>query len=416
MAPRTPTSASSTPRAALSRHREERILLAAVLTLLSLGMVMVYSATSADAILDGTSSTAIITKQIVFAGIGFLSFAVVMRMRPTAFTRIAPLAMGAAIVMLAAVMILPPPIVPTINGAERWLIVGGFQLQPSEVAKLALILWIAGFLARDPGRLRRPGGLRPILIMTALLAALIVKEPDLGTASLIVAIALAMVFVAGVPVRKIGLVVGSFALLALIMIAVSPYQQKRVHSFLDPWSAPTGDAYQNVQAQIAIGSGGVFGRGLGNSIQKMKYLPEAHTDMIGAIIGEELGLIGMAILIVCFVAIGAMGFRIAMRARSPSSRLIAVGITTMICLQAAVNLAQVMGLFPITGVPLPLVSAGGTNLIICLTAIGLLMNISRQGDHAARPARRSTGSGGDRGGRDGRAREAGARGRGRIAS
>ncbi len=384
--------------------------------LLSLGMVMVYSATSADAILDGTSATGTITKQVVFALLGFGALAIAMRMRPVALTRIAPLAVGAAFVMLFAVIVMPSPISPTINGANRWLMLGGIQLQPSEVAKLALILWLATMLVRDPKMLHRRRGLVPIIVVTGLLAGLVLLEPDLGTASLIVAIGLAMVFVAGIPLRKIGLIIGSFAFFAVVIIATSAYQRSRVESFLDPWADPTGEAYQNVQAQIAIGSGGIFGRGPGNSIQKMKYLPEAHTDMIGAIIGEELGLIGMSVLIVSFVVIGVIGFRIAMRARTPLGRLIAVGITTMICLQAIVNLAQVMGLFPITGVPLPLVSAGGTNLIVCLTAIGLLLNISRQGDHAAKAQRRTSDPGGDRGRRDGRARETGSGGRRRLAS
>ncbi len=416
MAPRSTTSASAGRHTFLSRHREERILLGAVLVLLSLGMVMVYSATSADAILDGTSATGTITKQVVFAALGFAALAVALRMPPSALRAIAPLGVAASLMMLMAVLVFPPPISPNVNGANRWLVLGGIQIQPSEVAKLSLILWMATLLVRDPRRLQRKGGLGPIVIVTAAMAGLVILEPDLGTASLIVAIGLAMVFVAGIPMRKIGLIMGSFAFLAVLMIATSTYQQSRVRSFLNPWADPTGEAYQNVQAQIAIGSGGIFGRGPGNSIQKMKYLPEAHTDMIGAIIGEELGLIGMAVLIAAFVTIGAMGFRIAMRAATPLGRYIAVGITTMISLQAIVNLAQVMGLFPITGVPLPLVSAGGTNLIVCLTSIGLLLNISRQGDHAVRVTRRPTDEGGDRSRRDGGAREAGSRGRGRIAS
>ncbi len=377
---------------------------------------MVYSATSADAILDGTSATGTIAKQVVFALMGFAALVVALRVRPAGLRAVAPLMVGASLAMLLAVLVFPPPISPTINGANRWLVLGGFQVQPSEVAKLSLILWLATMLARDPRLVHRRRGLVPVVVVTGTMAGLVILEPDLGTASLIVAIGLAMVFVAGIPMRKIGMFIGTFAFLAVMMIMTSAYQRSRVESFLNPWADPTGEAYQNVQAQIAIGSGGIFGRGPGNSIQKMKYLPEAHTDMIGAIIGEELGLIGMTVLIAAFVMIGAIGFRIAMRASTPLGRYVAVGITTMISLQAIVNLAQVMGLFPITGVPLPLVSAGGTNLIVCLTSIGLLLNISRQGDHAARATRRPTHESGDRGGRDGRPREAGARRRGRLAS
>jgi cell division protein FtsW len=200
------------------------------------------------------------------------------------------------------------------------------------------------------------------------------------------------------------------------MIAFSPYQQSRIVSFLNPWKDPFDASFQNAQAQIALGTGGLTGRGLGNGIQQNNYLPEAHTDMIGAIIGEELGLVGLGSVILLFVAIGVIGFRIARGARTPAQRVLAVGATTMLCLQAAINLAQVIGAFPITGVPLPFVSYGGTNLLVSLMATGILINISKQGVNAARRATGPTTERGDRGGRDGRPRQAGPRDRRRIAS
>ncbi len=392
------------------------MLLGASLFLVCFGLVMVYSATSADAIIAGGSPTGIIQRQIAFTVIGFVALGLAVRMRSDALRRVAPLALAIAGAMLVAVLLMPPPISPVINGATRWLVVGGIQVQPSELAKLAVILWVATIVARDPRMLTRRRGMVPLIVVVLAFAALIKFEPDLGTASILVAIVLAMVFVAGIPLQKIGIMLGAVVMGALVTIATSPYQLSRVRGFLDPWADPTHEAFQNVQAQIAIGSGGLFGRGLGNSIQKMNYLPEAHTDMIGAIIGEELGLLGLFALIAGFALVGTMGYRIAMRAGSLHTRLLAVGVTTMIALQAAINLAQVMGLFPITGVPLPLVSAGGTNLVVCLTGVGILINISRQGANARSARTGPRTSRGDRGGRDGGSRQTRDGGRRRLAS
>lgn len=411
-----PATSGTRARSAIHR-RQEKVLLGAVLFLVCFGLVMVYSATSADAVIAGHSPTGIIERQLAFTVVGFMALGLAVRIRPVALRRLAPLAMVVAGAMLVAVLILPPPVSPVINGATRWLVLGGVQVQPSEIAKLAVILWVAAIVARDPRMLTRRHGLVPLAVVVVTLAALIKFEPDLGTAAILVTIVLAMTFVGGIPVRKIGVMFGAVAALGLVTIATSQYQLDRVRGFLNPWADPVGEAFQNVQAQIAIGSGGMFGRGLGNSIQKMNYLPEAHTDMIGAIIGEELGLVGLFALMIGFVLVGFMGYRIAMRAGSLHARLLAVGVTTMIALQAAINLAQVLGLFPITGVPLPLVSAGGTNLVICLTGVGILINISRQGAHArARSIDRSGTTSRDRGGRDGRTREARDGGRRRAAS
>lgn len=393
-----------------------RILIGAVLFLVCLGLVMVYSATSAHAVIRGDSAIGPVQKQVMYAILGFATLAACTRVRPAALERLARPAVGVALAMLLAVLVLPAPIAPTINGATRWLVMGGVQIQPSEIAKLALILWIATMVAANPKLVRAERGLVPFIGLTALFAGLIVIEPDLGTASIVVAIAFAMVFVAGAPIRTLGIVAAVGVGMAVLAIALSPYQRNRVESFLDPWAQPTGQSFQNVQAQIAIGSGGVVGRGLGNSIQKNNYLPEAHTDMIAAIIGEELGLVGLASVMLAFIAIGVVGFRIAMRTKSAHLRMLGVGVTTMVCLQGAINLAQVLGAFPITGVPLPFVSAGGTNLLVSLAGIGILVNISHQGANAT-GRRQGTGAArGDRSGRNGRTRHAGARDRRRLAS
>lgn len=399
----------------MAKARTERLLLGAVVFLVCLGLVMVYSVSSARAVIQGGDPLGQVQKQLVYAVIGFAVLGIVARARPELFRRFAPAAVGIALVMLAAVLV--PSIGIVVNGARRWLAFGPVQLQPSEIAKLALILWLATAIARDPKRLARPKGLVPFVGLTGLFALLIVIEPDLGTTGTLVVTAFAMLFVAGAPPRKLGMIGGAMIGLAVLSILASPYQRARVLTFLNPWADPTGAGFQTVQAEIAIGSGGLFGRGLGNSIQKNFYLPEAHTDMIGAIIGEELGLLGVLALLAAFIVVGISGYRIALRARDVHQRLLATGITTLICVQAGVNVAQVFGLLPVTGVPLPFVSAGGTSLVVFLAGVGILVNISRRGTKVAgrRPAAQPH-EGGDRGRGDGRARQAGPRDRRRLAS
>lgn len=387
-----------------------------VLFLVCFGLVMVYSATSARAIISGGDQFGIVGRQVLYATLGFALLWAAIGMRPGALARLARPAMVAAIVMLVFIHIAPASVVPVIGGATRWIVLGGFQIQPSEVAKLALIMWIGAMLARDPAIVRTPKNLAPVALVTGLLALLVVTEPDLGTASIIVAIAFAMVFIAGAPTKALLAAAGVGVGLAVLMIAISPYQQRRVVAFLNPWKYAQDQSFQAAQAQIAVGAGGLTGRGLGNSIQKNNYLPEAHTDMISAIIAEELGLIGIAAVMVAFIAIGVIGFRIARRAKRMDQRVVAVGVTTMLCLQGGINLAQVLGAFPITGVPLPFVSYGGTNLLVSLTGIGILINISKQGTHATRRAHGPATQRGDRSGRDGGPRQTGPRDRRRIAS
>ncbi len=389
--------------------------------LVCLGLLMVYSVSSARAVIEGSDPASLVRKQIMYALLGFAMLGLVARMRVDAFRRLAPVAVGTAIVSLLAVIVLPTSGLPIhsvfVNGAKRWLALGPVQIQPSELAKMAVILWIAMAVARDPKRLSQPKGLVPFIALTGLFAVLIVVEPDLGTTGTLVLTALAMVFVAGAPVKKLGVIGAVMGGLVVLVIMSSPYQRARVVSFLNPWADPTGDGFQSVQGQIAIGSGGILGRGLGNSIQKNFFLPEAQTDFIGAIIGEELGLIGLGAMIAAFVVVGIAGFRIAMRARNLHQRLLAAGITSLLCIQAGVNLGQVFGVLPVTGVPLPLVSAGGTSIVVFLAGVGVLVNISRQGKKThARRAGTGSDSSGDRGRGNGRSRQTGAGDRRRIAS
>jgi cell division protein FtsW len=293
-----------------------------------------------------------------------------------------------------------------INGARRWLTFGPAVFQPSELAKLALCVWAAAYLSRRAapqtlGELARPFGL-----LVGIFCALLLAEPDLGTAITVVVMLAGLLVVAGTPLRVLGLGAGIATTLGLAAIAVEPYRRERLMSFFDPWSDADGAGFQSVQAMISLGSGGIFGVGLAESVGKIFYLPEAHTDMIFAIIGEELGLVGTLIVVGAFLLFAYAGFRVAIACGDPFGKLLAAGLTTLVCGQAVINLAAVLGLAPLTGIPLPFVSAGGSSLVIALTSVGVLLNIA--GDDAGAARARVP----DRSRRNGRAPAAGARRRG----
>jgi cell division protein FtsW len=265
----------------------------------------------------------------------------------------------------------------TVNGARRWLPVGFFGLQPSELAKLALAVWLAATLVRRAAPTTLGELIRPIGLVLGVTVALLLAEPDLGTSIALVVMVTAMLVVAGTPLRVLA-ASGSIGLtLLLLVIWIEPYRRARIFSFLDPWSDPQGAGFQTVQAMIALGSGGFFGVGLGESVQKIYYLPEASTDMIFAIVGEELGLVGSVAVIAGFVAFGYAGFNVALRCRDPFGKRLAAGLTALVCGQAAVNLCAVMGVAPLTGIPLPFVSYGGSSLIVALASVGILLNIAQ---------------------------------------
>ena len=255
---------------------------------------------------------------------------------------------------------------PRINGARRWIGLGPAQFQPSELAKLALCVWAAAYLARRPAPRTLKDLARPIGLLVGLFCLLVLAEPDLGTVITIVVMIGAVLLVSGTPLPTLAaayiLVFGAGGIAAWS----SPYRRARLFTFLDPWKDPLGAGLQNVQAQISIGSGGIFGRGLGQGIEKIHYLPEAHTDMIFAVIGEELGLVGAGVLVAGYCAFAYAGLRLAIACKDPFGKRLAAGITALVCGQAAINLAAVVGLAPLTGIPLPFVSYGGSSLVVCL--------------------------------------------------
>jgi cell division protein FtsW len=248
------------------------------------------------------------------------------------------------------------------------------------------------------GELARPFGL-----LVAVFCVLLLAEPDLGTSITVVVMLTGLLVVAGTPLRVLVAGGGIATAIALAAIAVEPYRRERLLSFFDPWSDADGAGFQTVQALISLGSGGVLGVGLGESVGKLFYLPEAHTDMIFAIVGEELGLVGTLVVVGAFLLFAYAGFRVALACGDPFGKLLAAGLTTLVCGQALINLAAVLGLAPLTGIPLPFVSAGGSNLVIALTSVGILLNIA--GDDAGAARARVP----DRSRRNGRARAAGAR-------
>jgi cell division protein FtsW len=389
-----------------SKHALERQLLVLVtLALTCFGLVMVYSATSAPAALGNGNPAAYLERQAIYAVVGFALLVAAARSDFRKLRHVAPTLVVVALALCLAVLVIGE----RVNGARRWIGVGPAAFQPSELAKLALVVWCAAYLSRrrPPQTLREL--VRPIGTLVGLFCVLVLVEPDLGTVITIVLMVGAMLLVTGTPLPTLGaaytLVIGLGAFAAWS----SPYRRARLFTFLDPWKDPLGAGLQNVQAQISIGSGGIFGRGLGQSVGKLHFLPEAHTDMIFAVIAEELGLVGAALLCAGYCAFAYAGLRLAISCRDPFGKRVAAGITALVCGQAAINLAAVLGLAPLTGIPLPFVSYGGSSLVIALLSVGILLNIARGHAEAA------TASVPDRGRRDGRARRPVPRGGGGAA-
>ncbi|HWC08148.1 MAG TPA: putative peptidoglycan glycosyltransferase FtsW, partial [Solirubrobacterales bacterium] len=293
----------------------------------------------------------------------------------TMVRRATPLILGGSILLLLVVL----GAGNSVNGASRWIGSGFVQIQPSEITKVALILYAADLLARKPKRARTLEGLMPILLVVAGCALLMMMQPDMGT-TMVTAFAVGATLIAAgarpADLAKLALGIG---VLALLLTIVEPYRMARLTGFLNPGSDVHGAGFQAAQAKIALGSGGLEGVGLGNGVQKAFYLPEAHTDMISAVIGEELGLIGIVGVVGLFAMFGYAGLKVAQKARDNYGKLLVAGLTSLILVQAVINLYAVMGLAPLTGVPLPFVSYGNSSLTACLFAVGLILNVARGG-------------------------------------
>jgi cell division protein FtsW len=432
---RAPTRGRRKGLGAASQPLEQRILITATLCLLAFGAVMVYSASSATSLLQGQGNgSGYLVKYLIYGAVGLVLMRVLARdgvQKVQAIT--APLLVSSFVLVLAVHI---PHVGVSVNGARRWIGPGPFQFQPSELMKLALVLYAATLLAKRPQRVHDLRELvNPLLVVVGGACLLVVTQPDLGTAMVIAFTIAALLIAAGIELRKLAMVAGAVFGLVVLYALVKPYARARLTSFLDPWAHASGSGFQAVQGQIAIGSGGLFGVGPGQSVQKIFYLPEAPTDFILAVIAEELGAAGVCALLFLYGLIAYGGLRAAKSARSLHSALIAVGITSLIVSQALLNVFAVLGLAPLTGVPLPFVSYGSSSLIVMLAGMGLLLNVAsggtahvravpstRRGSDDARAREtarwgreRRTEQDRDRGRRDGGARGAGARGRRRAA-
>jgi len=363
--------------------KSDKVLFLLTLLLVGAGLVMVYSASAAQAQASSRYQTQyyFLYRQAAFAAIGLLGLLVAMRMdyrqlrRPTV---IWPL-LAVSVVLLVAVFLFRP-----VNGARRWIPLGVMSFQPSEFAKLTAVIFTAAVLERRMHRIRElTYALLPVGLMALVLVGLIVLETDLGTSAVIVIAIVAMVFAAGLQYRPFLVTSSALFASAAAFIALVPYARRRWDTFLDPLSDPLGDGYQVIQSWLAIGSGGLFGRGLMNGIQKLYYVPEPHTDFIYAVVAEEFGLVGTTLMLLCFAMMAWRGLRVALLAPDRFGSLLALGLTTVIAIQGLINISVVTGLVPNKGIPLPLVSSGGSSLVMSMVAMGILLNISQHTTQSA---------------------------------
>jgi cell division protein FtsW len=370
----------STARGGVRRERHEPAyaLLVAVMALTAIGIVMVYSASSVRSYFSSADPAAQGLEQLVWAGMGMTGLLVAMRIDFRHLRYLAIPIFVVTLVLLVAVLI--PGIGAEINGSRRWIIIPGVgTLQPAEFAKLAVILYLAHWLDRRGKEARGfMNGFIPFGLLVAPGFFLIAAEPDLGTAGIYVIVAISIFFMSGANLLYLGAIGLGVMVAAWAMITSTGYQLARVQSFLDPFQDPLGAGYNTIQALLALALGGITGLGLGESRQKFLYLPAPSTDFIFAIIGEEWGLVGTLTVVALFLIIAYQGYRIAINAPDTFSGLVACGITTWLVVQALVNMMVVTALMPVTGIPLPFISAGGSALTINLAAVGILLSISRE--------------------------------------
>ena len=351
-------------------------LFVVALVLVSTGVVMIYSASAIVAADRFRDPYYFLKKQVFWAALGCGALWLALR---TDYRRlekfVLPLLVFAALLL---VLVLIPGVGASVNGSRRWLRLGPLSFQPAELAKLALVVYLAAFLARKRDELHNFWhGIVPPLAVGGVLAGLVLLQPDLGNCLTLLVLTLGLLFLAGAPTRWLVMLAVPALPLAALAVWLAPYRMRRVFAFLDPWQDPRGSGFQIIQSWLAFGSGGLFGRGIGESRQKLFYLPEAHTDFIFAIIGEELGFVGAAALVTLFAALVWRGLHIGLRAADPFGAYLALGITVLVATQTLVNLGVVTGLLPTKGLPLPFLSFGGSALLMTMIATGVLLNISQ---------------------------------------
>ncbi len=355
--------------------KSDKLLFTAMLLLVCTSVVMVYSASAVLTMEKNQDPYLYLLKQATWALLGLLLVPIVMRVDYRNYRQPRFVWGGLAVVVVALVAVL---FSPQVNGANRWLGIGPLGGQPSELAKIVVIVFMASLLERRmDGMSESPKTLIPVALVVGAVVGLVLAEPDLGTAVSILMIAAVMLFAAGIDHRYVLTLFLTTVPALIVLVVSSPYRMRRIKSFLNPWADPLGGGYQMVQSMIAVGTGGVFGRGLMGGVQKLFYLPEPHNDFIFSVIAEELGLIGTTTVLACFCVITWRGLRTAIRAPDRFGAFLAIGLTTMVAFQAFFNISVVLGLVPPKGIPLPFVSYGGSSLLINLIGMGILLNVSQ---------------------------------------
>lgn len=361
----------------LTQQKPDYPLLTAVGVLVPIGVVMVYSASFVDAFQNHGDQLHYTYRQFAAAIIGTLAMLAVQRIDYRAWRRYSVHLMAVALFLMVLTLLLPKTFTE-VNGARSWIRIGGFSMQPAEIAKLALVVYFADWLSKRGGKLTNVTyGLVPFGVMLGVVCGLVMLGGDLGTTIVLVVIAAVVYFAAGASLLHLAGAAGLAGAAFWAMVTIAPYRMERIAAWWDPWEYYTGAGYQPVHALYALGSGGLFGVGLGQARQKFLWLPQAHTDTIFAIIGEEFGLMGTLFIVTCFLVIGYRGLKIAGRAPEPFAQLLAVGLTAWLVFQALINMAVVTTLLPFTGLTMPLVSYGGTSLVMTMVAAGVLLSISR---------------------------------------
>lgn len=359
-------------------RRMDPFLLLSTLALVGFGIVMVYSASFPVGTERMGDPYHFLKKQAIAAGLGIGLLVLGARMNYRYWQPLALPLLMVSIVLLFLVFV--PGVRQQIGGAYRWLKIYGFSFQPSELAKLALVIYLARSLTKKEGRMERfTVGFLPFVVILAILFPLVLKQPDFGTGVLFVALVFLMLFVAGTPFRFLGgALLAALPFLAYLAVKAN-YRWERIVTFLDPWKDSGGAGFQIIQSFLGFGAGKVFGVGLAEGKQKLFYLPEIHTDFIFAVIGEELGLVGVSVIIALFLVLVIRGFQSCFRAPDRFGTFLALGITVLIAIQTLLNMGVVMGLLPTKGSTLPFISYGGTSLMMNLMAVGILLNVHSQG-------------------------------------
>lgn len=350
------------------------LLFAVIITLVTVGVVMVYSASSYFAAFKENNAEFFLWKQLRWAGLGLVGMMITLNIDYHKYKKYTGILIIFTFIALCLVFLFEP-----VKGAQRWIRLGPLSFQPSEIAKYAVVLFVAKNISDNPQNIKKFWkGVIPNLFFAGFIAGMILLEKNLSIATVTMVVSLIMLFVAGTKITHMGGLIGAVGALGATFILVEPYRMRRLLSFTNPWNDSQGDGYQLVQSLLALGSGGLTGVGIGQSRQKCFYIPEPHNDFIFSVIGEELGFIGCAFVIVLFLLFLWRGVIAASKSKDMYGSLLATGITSVVVIQSIINIAVVTGSMPVTGVPLPFISYGGSSLVINMVFMGILLNITRQ--------------------------------------